>query len=397
LNYKIIYFAFIGDKLDGVTQKIIAQFDALSAVGADIYLFLVSSFTPGETLALEIKKRSGVNILVNSHEKIRNPWYRRKEKFDLISSVLSGNSPKNTIVYFRYPLSDIIFLRFLKKNKVFTFVTEHQEIENIFAKSISNGRFFRSTLELLWGKQVRKLIKGYVGVTEEITAFERTQVNNKHHYFKTIGNGVDMNKYPLRIPKKNIQNNEIRILFVGSGYRHHGLARLINSIDMYYKNKNNAYKINVKVAGDSIEMNENKNLVKKLKLCSMVSFLGNLENVNLDEHFNWAQVGMASMGLHRVGLSKSSTLKTREYFARGLPFFWSSTDDDFPLNYPYILKFESDDSAFDISEVISFIERISRDESYPQKMRHYSIEHLSWSVKIKELITFFDEIIEAIH
>jgi glycosyltransferase involved in cell wall biosynthesis len=241
------------------------------------------------------------------------------------------------------------------------------------------------------------MILGFIGVTTEITNFERSMAGDKGHYFKTIGNGIVIKKYPLRIPEKNFQNNEIRILFLGSGYRYHGLARLINSIDMYCKNGENAYKIKMKVAGDSTEMYENKNLVKKLNLSSQVTFLGNLESKNLNELFNWAQVGMGSMGLHRIGLSKSSTLKTREYFARGLPFFWSSSDDDFPVNYPYILQLEPEDSPFDISRIILFTERISGNESHFQEMRQYAIEHLDWSVKMKRLIEFCDEIIEDIH
>lgn len=397
MDYKLVYIAFVSGDFNGVEQKIIAQYDALHALGVEIHLFLVSSFDPSETFAFEIKKRSSVNILVNSSAKIRNPWARRKEKFGFISSILSDYNPKNTIVYFRYPLADLIFLRFLKKNKAFRFVTEHQEIENTFVKGKFKGRFFKNTLELLWGKQVRRLITGYVGVTTEITTFAQAQVPNKGHYFKTIGNGIDINKHPLRIPKKDFRQNEIRILFIGSGYRHHGLARLINSIEMYYKNINHDYEIKMKVAGDCIEMNKNKNILKKNKFCLNVSFLGNLENKNLDDLCNWAQVGMGSMGLDSIGLSKSSTLKAREYFLRGLPFFWSSTDDDFPVNYPFILKLEPGDSSLDISRIISFAERISRDDSHPNIMRQYAIEHLDWSVKMKELIAFCSNIIEDIH
>lgn len=391
MDYKIVYFAFISADFGGVEQKIIAQFDALSALGADIHLFLISKFIPGKTLSDEIEKKEGIKILINSSVNLNKPWARRKEKFELINSILLKFNPKDTFVYFRYPLADFLFLRFLKKNKAFRFVTEHQDIEYMSIKGWKKG------FEILYGKPVRRLIAGFVGVTTEITNFERSLAGDKSHYLETIGNGIDINRYPLRIPKKDFQPNEIRILFIGSGFRTHGLDRLIKSIDMYYKNRNNNYEIQLKVAGYSNEMDINKDLVKKLKLFSKVSFLGNLESESLNEHFNWAQVGMGSMGLHRIGLSKSSTLKAREYFARGLPFFWSSSDDDFPVNYPYILQLKPEDSPFNISKVISFAERISRDENHPQKMRQYSIEHLNWSVKMKKLITFCDKIIEDLH
>jgi glycosyltransferase involved in cell wall biosynthesis len=397
MNYKLLYFAFVSGKFGGVEQKVIAQFDALHELGSDVHLFLVSSFTPEETLAYEIEKRPDVKVLVNSPEKIRNPWSRRKEKFDLVSSILSEYNPKNTIVYFRYPLADIIFLRFLKKNKAFRFVTEHQEIENTFAKGKFKGRFFRNTLELLWGKQVRRLITGFVGVTAEITAFARAQAQNNGHYFETIGNGIDVNRYPLRIPKKDFQHNEIRILFLGSGYFIHGLDRLIKSIKMYYKNRNNTYEIQLKVVGDSDEMHINKDLVKKLKLFSKVSFFGNLENEKLNELFNWANIGVGSLAIHRKGLKFTSELKAREYCTRGLPFFWSTSDQDFNPGFSYILKVPKSNGAFNLDPVISFASQVTSDTTHPFKMRQFAIEHLDWSVKMKQLKTFCDSIIEDIH
>ena len=93
----------------GVEQKIIAQFDALQVLGADIHLFLVSRFTPKESLALEIEKRTGINILINSPAKVKNPWARRKEKFELMTLTLSEFDPKSTIVYFRDPISGYPF------------------------------------------------------------------------------------------------------------------------------------------------------------------------------------------------------------------------------------------------------------------------------------------------
>ena len=38
------------------------------------------------------------------------------------------------------------------------------------------------------------------------------------------------------------------------------------------------------------------------------------------------QVG--SLGLHRIGLTEASTLKVREYWARGIPFLLSYEDTD---------------------------------------------------------------------
>ena len=166
---------------------------------------------------------------------------------------------------------------------------------------------------------------------------------------------------------------------------------------MYYKNRNNTYEIQLKVVGDSNEMYINKDLVRKLKLFSKVSFLGNLENEKLNELFNWANIGVGSLAIHRKGLKFTSELKAREYCIRGLPFFWSTSDQDFDLDFPYILKVPKSNVAFNLDPIISFAFQVTSDPTHPFKMRQFAIEHLEWSIKMKKLITFFDEIIEDIH
>ena len=54
-------------------------------------------------------------------------------------------------------------------------------------------------------------------------------------------------------------------------------------------------------------------------------------------------MGIGSLARHRSGIDKIKTLKNREYAARGIPFVYSETDDDFE-HQPYILKAAPDDS-----------------------------------------------------
>jgi glycosyltransferase involved in cell wall biosynthesis len=394
MNYRLLFVAFIGGEFGGIEQKLIAQFDALQSCGVDIHMFLISKVVSSERLVKEIVKRPDISIVFNSADRVNNPWLRRKEKFDLILVKLSDFDPKNTIVYFRDPQSDILFLRFLKSCKNFRFVTEHQDIENTFSKGIFKGRFLINTLELIWGRACRKMITGFVSVTTEITSYERSLAGDKNHFYETIGNGIDILRYPLRIPESDFHDNEIRILFIGSGFRTHGLDRLIKSIYEYYKNKDNKYDIRLRVAGDSHEMYLNKDLVNKLGLFSNVSFLGNLKSENLNELFDWAQIGVGSLGIHRKGLKYTSELKAREYCVRGLPFFWSTSDQDFDQDFPYILNLPESDSTFDMGPVISFALKMTSEENHPLKMRQYAVEHLDWSVKMRKLKSFLDEIMK---
>lgn len=395
MGYSVLYFAFVDSHYGGVEQKILSQYDSMVRLGKNIQLFLVSSCQPGERLAKEIQNRQNIKSLINTPDKLRSPFSRRKEKFEMILTVLRGFNPENTVVYFRYPLADFIFYGFLKKIPNYKIVTEHQEIENTFSKGKFNGNYMRNSMEMVWGRSVRKLLTGFVGVTSEITDYERSLVGRQGKFFSTIGNGINVSRYPLRSPTKDRGSHEVRLLFVGAGFKTHGLARLLKSIYDYQSSGMSKYNIVLKVAGESSEMNKNRELAARLQLQSQVHFLGNLEKELLDDLFDWADVGVGSLAIHRIGLLYSSTLKAREYCARGLPFILSNVDDDFPSDNPYVLQLEPNDAPFDLSKVISFAEKVVADEEHPKKMRAHAIQHLDWDVKIGTLLPFFDSVAKS--
>jgi len=390
MEFNIVYFAFVGPKYGGVEQKIIAQFDALAKQRANVILYFVCSFSPKGIFAGEINKRPNIKVLVNTSGKVKNPFSRRKEKFQLISNVLKDYNPKNTIVYFRYPDPDFLFLNLLKVCKEYKFVTEHQEIENTFKKSRFTGSYLGYVLETIYGRTVRKRICAFVGVTREISDFEVKRSCEPKKRKITIGNGIDVQKYPMRI-----MNNEhpeiIKILFVGSGYRRHGLDRIIKGIAIHMNSEKKPYKINLRIAGDCLEMNENRKLVKKLKVGEYVEFLGEKNNSELDEHFNWADIAAGNLGFHRVGLKYASNLKTKEYFSRGIPFFESTTDEDF-ADSKYVFKADSNETPINMDEIISFALKSRSDSEHPKVMRNYAAVNLDWSIKMQKLMLFLESL-----
>jgi len=398
MDYKIVYFAFVSANFGGVEQKIIAQFDALLALEAEIHLFLVSSFTPDETFALEIKKRSDVNILINSPEKITNSWARRKEKFDLVTMTLSEFNPKSTLVYFRYPIADFLFLRFLKKNKEYRFITEHQHIENRLRIGIFDFNFIETILDTMYGKAIRNRISGFVGVSsqylENQLSYLKSSVRIKKHSIVN-GNGIDTASINLR-SYPYFDSHILKLLFIGSAYKNQGLDRLIVSLENYYKS-NAKVEIIVHIVGISFEKKYLKKYLVNPVIRNSFIFHGFLLPVEIDKFANECHLALNSLCVHREGQKVTSTLKSREYFARGIPFVTSSFDDDFNDGNPYILKISGDENPFDFQKLIDFALKLNSDTLHPQKMRQYAIDHLDWTIKMKKLIAFCDKIVEDIH
>jgi glycosyltransferase involved in cell wall biosynthesis len=123
-----------------------------------------------------------------------------------------------------------------------------------------------------------------------------------------------------------------------------------------------------------------------------VVFHGFIPPHEIDRLADECHLAVNSLSLHQIGIKIASTLKSREYFARGIPFITSSSDDDFDDENPYTVKVSGDENPFNIQELIDFALKLNGDSEHPQKMRQYAIEHLDWSVKMEKLIAFFDEI-----
>ncbi len=87
-------------------------------------------------------------------------------------------------------------------------------------------------------------------------------------------------------------------------------------------------------------------------------------------------------------------MKAREYCSRGIPYIIACKDPDFPDEFPYIFQIPADENAVDIVKVIEFAQKVYADPDHPQKMRTYAVKHLDWSVKMRLLKEFLEELVD---
>jgi hypothetical protein len=121
--------------------------------------------------------------------------------------------------------------------------------------------------------------------------------------------------------------------------------------------------------------------VKDNNMEEYVILYGKKHGEELDHIFDLCDFGIGSLGRHRVGIDKIKTLKNREYAARGIPFIYSETDNDFE-HKPYVLKAPADETPIDINRIIKFYQGCSMP---PIEIRD-SIACLSWENQMKTVI-----------
>ena len=106
----------------------------------------------------------------------------------------------------------------------------------------------------------------------------------------------------------------------------------------YYKNGGTREAV-FHLVGDGSELPLYKKLVEEYGLERRVRFYGFLSGEPLSQVYNRADIAVSCLGMYRKGMDRESSLKSREYSARGLPIIAVSPVDIFPEDWPYPVSY----------------------------------------------------------
>ena len=232
-------------------------------------------------------------------------------------------------------------------------------------------------IDKLFRKALAKKMEAIVTFSNEETIFSKRTI--------CISNGIDLNSIPIHNPKKQ---NDIHLIAVAEIHYWHGFDRLVAGMGEYYKLNPDARKVFFHVVGWEDDRGTTSNgyltveqTAKKYNIGQYVVNHGKLFGDKLDEVFNQCVFAIGSLGRHRSGITNIKTLKNREYAARGIPFIYSETDNDFE-DKPYIIKAPADESPVNIRQIIDFIDT---HDVNPTEIRN-TVEHLSWRFQMEKVV-----------
>jgi len=263
-------------------------------------------------------------------------------------------------------------------------MSEHQSKEIEELRMTFPGRILSPLMKHNGGKVLRH-VDAVLGVTSEITNHELALIGRDIPSF-TLTNSIDVKQYPLKNHREP-SDNTLRLLYVGSNTAEwHGLDRLLKGMADYCGDMRLELHLVGHVSG-SIQR-----LTQFLKIESRVITHGYVTGKDLDSLFDHSELAIGTLGIHRKKLTHGSTLKVREYMARGIPFMISYTDDDLSPDLPYVLIAPPDDRPIDMDKVTQFAKDIysAYGTDVSQKMRTYAFEHMDYRVKTIKLINFIN-------
>ena len=208
----------------------------------------------------------------------------------------------------------------------------------------------------------------------------------------TIKNGINVSKIPV-VENNNFNSKEITLIAVAQFALWHGFDRLIEGLKNYYSN-NHETKVNILFVGNGKCLEEYKVLVSNYKLDNYVFFLGMLNGQKLTDAFNNADIGICSLGCHRMNIFLSSVLKSREYLSRGLPIVTSTKIDIVPEDFKYCLSFPEDESPIDIEKIVDFYLELVKNESVSdihKNIRQFAEQTCDMTKVMKPVFDFIEQ------
>jgi len=339
-------------------------------------------------------KKNGVDVdLINLPLKVTDP-------INFFKSSLQGwrylnkiiHTEKYSIIYCRHFYPYIVNAQLVSIMLSTKIVFEAQDIQTKSAnisknltpiKNIEN--VYLKCFDLLFGKYISSHADGIVSVTPEISAYHQARTKGSSKYL-SLGNGI--NTTSLKIRHCPQLQNKLHILCVANLHYWHGVDRMIHGMKLY----EGTSELYLHIVGNGHELPNLKSLTKELHLEDHVIFHGFKSGTELDAMFDECHIALDALAGFRKNLNELSTLKAREYCARGIPFLMASKDADFPESWDYIQMVPATEDPIDMELVIAFADRVLADYDHPQKMHEYAKDHLDWLAKMKVLKEFLEKL-----
>lgn len=356
----------------GITKKINAQIQTLRKMGYDV---TYTAYTP---LGAAIYDNNDEVIYSTNKQSFKNAKIKRYlRRFVLINTAtnyLKSCGKSFDYAYLRWHTFDRIYLKMLaqlKKSGAKIIVEAHAFSSDMKATSLIS--FYTMKMDNIYSKYAKKYVDLIAGISDEENIWGIKTVK--------IDNAIMLDNIQERhwAPE---QNDTLRIVSVSNEREYHGYDRLLKGLYNYYQNGG---KRNIIVKFVGVFRTKTVELTKELGLDDRVIFYGKKSGAELDKIYDESDLGIGALAHHRIGLYAGSSLKTKEYFAKGLPFIYGWDEPAFDNTYPYAMQIKLNKEPIDINAVLEFYDGIKNDKNMLSSMREFARENYSWTTQFEKI------------
>lgn len=205
-------------------------------------------------------------------------------------------------------------------------------------------------------------------------------------------NGVDFEALPVNTYQD--ENPDIHMICVSGCMKAHGYDRMIEGMRNYYESADSSLRevfFHVVGTGECL-----KDYIEKAKKYGLydkyVFFYGRKEGKELDAIYQKCNLAVNHLATHRVGLHWMSSLKSREYVARGLPMVMSAPIDIYSTETEkYMMFVPADESPIDVPSVINFFNSLYPNPSIHEQIRDTFFPLCDWNVTFLPILDYLQK------
>lgn len=370
----IDFFDFDDPHLIGIVKKVRTQCEAFRKAG-----FEVTHITPASN-----RIRVDEAGEIEESEPIGNKVMRRNRLAKRVSDMPLS---KYAGCYIRFQYFDgamLKILRALRQNGVASVVEVptypyHDEMALQGPKG-----YMKLACDALYRRRCVNLVNRFAVTADIPLVFDRQPMR--------MTNGIDIENTP--VSHSSEAAGTIECVTVSSMMPWHGYDRAINGLAEYLKKMRGSEdarpNIVLHMVGDGTERENYEHLADELGISDNVIFHGMLSGAELDRVIDSCSIGIGSLGLHRIGQPNVSTLKSREYTARGLLNVTCGGAESSLELADYEISVPSDDTSLSYDGIVAMHRRVLNGgfAGAKRKMREYAERNFSMSATLAPVIEY---------
>lgn len=224
-----------------------------------------------------------------------------------------------------------------------------------------------------WRGKLKKYIDRIVTLSDDVEIFEIKTIH--------MENGVDLSQLPV---KRQNATNCINLCCAAQFAAWHGIDRILMGLAEYERSPGEKRAVHLYLAGEGPQSAKLKSITETYGLQNVVTFCGQLNKQQLYEQlYDRCDIGVECLGNFRHGPQfVSSSLKSREYLAAGLPIIYAGELDVIRAEQAnFFYQVSSDETPVNITELISFYDTLLQNGTKQQlsaRIRRYAERYVSW-------------------
>lgn len=354
----------------GITKKVSSQIRVFEKSGYQV------TYTSYLNDGIEIIENN--EVVYSKRTKMPSKLFRFLRRYYLLHQVFLylKQNDKYNVAYLRYHFFDRLFLKVLKLFKKYGTIVVVEAHGWPTKGKITLKSVVPYTLDSLYEKECARHIDFVAAISSVKNIWGCTTLQ--------MDNGIDCNS--ISIQEKVTKDEDITIISVSNEFEYHGYPKIIESL---YNYKNSGGTRNIKIVFVGAFLDSTQKLVVKLDLQQEIVFVGKKSGKELEDLYNQADLGIGALSA-RSGVVHGSSIKTKEYFAKGLPFITAWKEYSIPENYPYVLYLDPFENIVDMNQIIEFYDGIKNDKDMSSNMRKFAEDNYTWEKQLGKIISVIE-------